>query len=227
MDEKNMPVDEEFLKELTARRDEITEYIRQSDEPIVKLQKKIYRDTYIYMHRLATGNDNVNVIDIPTYGDGMALFEISLLNELIYERIFTRSLKKKSPMLYGLLKVYDRQFGKLYERDADIFFNDGLKAIAMENPSVEEKFRNFMAERIEMEYTEAALDYYVLGPVLSAMVKTEFLQLFCVLQSLDKKALSVEYEEIAKECARVICEDETLSEAMACKVREHYFNVEV
>ena len=109
------------------------------------------------------------------------VFPVLLLNELIYGRLSYTCTPKRNPVMHELITTYKKQFGGLYEKEAEGFWREKWKELCMEYPNMPQIVLAYESYLIQQTYCGAYETYYLIGPVILTSVCIELLMLFLVV----------------------------------------------
>ena len=118
-----------------------------------------------------------------------AFFPMEFLNDMIYQDLSDPFLIFRNPDFFKLLEHYKKKFGAVLTQDADAFFQQKVEMMETKYPNLPQKYRAYFSYCIQETYCQAYEDYYLLGPLMKAILYTQFLMLFDVSEFLCNKTL--------------------------------------
>lgn len=112
--------------------------------------------------------------------NNVPLIPFSFINTLIYQNLPDAYMVLYHMKMYKLVTSYKKQFGKLGEDSADRAFAGTFDSICEEYPWLMPKMKEYLSYKLQMNYLNASVDYYVIEPVFMAMLNVQFLMLFII-----------------------------------------------
>ncbi len=104
-----------------------------------------------------------------------------ILNHIDYGYIQIRE-----PRLYYFVKRYMKLFSGMTVDGADKYFDDEMKKLVLTHPEYELRYRSHFSYLIMQLYPGAFENYFMLRQMLFAFLYVELLQLFDLLEYLEK-----------------------------------------
>ncbi|MCQ2525178.1 MAG: flagellin lysine-N-methylase [Lachnospiraceae bacterium] len=151
-------------------------------------------------------------------------FPMSFINELIYQNIPEDYLMMYHPKVYKLLKSYKRQFGKITESSADRAFMGNWKDICEKHSWLSDKIKSYFSYKLQMNYLNASIDYYVLEPVLLAMLNVQFLMVLVITADGKGDELSPKkFAELIAENERLLSHNKVFNSEAMQRIRSELF----
>ena len=151
-------------------------------------------------------------------------YPMSFVNELIYQNLPEAYLATYHPKINRLIKSYKKQFGKVTESYADDFFLDRWNGICEKYRWIEKKLKSYFSYKLQMNYLNAAIDYYVLEPVLLAMINVQFLMMWAIIEDGEDKTMTLDhFAELIAENERLISHNKVFNADVMAKVRSDLF----
>ena len=127
------------------------------------------------------------------------------INNIIYSEFEEGYLILYHRSALKLINAFKKKYGKLYEKDADAFFMEKWKELTGKYEWLEGKFKSYLSYKIQMNYPGAGIDYYIIEPVLMAMVSAEILRMFIITHTQMGNDLNM------NDLSGLICECERLT----------------
>lgn len=127
------------------------------------------------------------------------------INNIIYSEFEEGYLILYHRSALKLINAFKKKYGKLYEKDADAFFMEKWKEITGRYEWLEEKYKSYLSYKLQMNYPGAGIDYYIIEPVLMAMVSAEILRMFIITHTQMGNDLNM------NDLSGLICECERLT----------------
>jgi len=237
---------EDFVCDLRNDLDSVLDYLWDTDESLWILERNIFVHVFaMHQHLVRDDVEGARFIpfDIETLTDviedtlpailktrlekeseNYPFFPMSFINELIYQSIPEDYLMVHHPKVYKLFKSYKRQFGQITESGADRAFMGNWKDICADNEWLMEKMKSYFSYKLQMNYLNAAIDYYVLEPVLLAMLNVQFLMVMIITADGKGDSLSVEYfAELIAENERLLSHNKVFNSDAMQKIRNELF----
>ena len=207
--------DPEFLLHLMKDRENILDFLWRDtdsieDEPLAIIGKMQDVLDYAYVKQNYFGRDSqayakavelpVDKKEIEKWQDAgefwrnraeetRMVFPFLLLNELIYGRLSYTCTPKRNPVMHELITTYKKQFGGLYEKEAEGFWKEKWKKLCKEYPEIPRIVLAYYSYLLQQTYCCAYETYYLIGPVILISVCTELFMLFLVSSFLDGQIL--------------------------------------
>lgn len=230
-----------FLEFLNESRGIILNYLWRADD----YEKAVY-DIYEYIYAVnhlvsldkldqlesktgAPGDGKIKsnfiIPKISRMDDCAPFYPIWFVNEIIYERFSHSRLKKSNRFLYDLVNDYKKLFGDLTEKQADFDIRRKLDEMLEAQPELNDFFRVYFSYLIQQTYCKSYEDYYVLGPVLLAIMDLQLVMIF-VLTHFMKHGNRIELADLAAVLAnteRGIRHNLTLNDDILFKIRKQFF----
>lgn len=157
--------------------------------------------------------------------DCAPFYPVWFVNEIIYERFSHSKLKKNNRFLYDLVRDYKKLFGDVTEKQADFYMRKALDAMLEKQPELNEFFKAYFSYLIQQTYCKSYEDYYVLGPVLLAIMDLQLVMTF-VLTYFMAHGEHIEPADLAAVLAnteRGIRHNLTLNDDILYKIRKQFF----
>jgi len=195
-----------FLSYLFADREKILDYLwRQEDSNLIQDMRDMYRyvyweHTYLMRDRLVElQRANRAILEFHAEEKGGAFppalfYPITIMNDIIYQRLWYTLLPLRNAYLYKGIKAYDRQFGKLGVGQADAYLSKQMEKLLMEKPHLKKKYRSYLSFLLQEMYMEAYEDYYLIGHLLLAYLYVQALMIFDLAEYLQYGDLTQEME---------------------------------
>ncbi len=156
--------------------------------------------------------------------DDLPLIPVSFINEIIYAEFSDWYLITCHPGSYKLIRAYKKRFGKLYEKEADEFFNDKLTGLFEKYTWLEDKLKSYFSYKLQMIYIGASIDYYLLEPVFMALVSEAFLMIFIVTAAESGDELTLDrLSELISENDRLFWHNVSFRDRVMQRVRDKLF----
>lgn len=230
---------ESFLSFLREDRAKILDYLWNENE-FTKAVSEIYRSTYIKNQYISRDNiEKAKQVAISTdknaqfefivpklsrIEDSYAFYPIWFVNEIIYEKFVHNKMKKNNRFLYDLIKSYEKQFGDLSQTEADAFFVTELEKMMKAQPELKVFFVAYFSYLIQQMYAKAYEDYYILGPILLAMIDVEFMLLFVLTFFKENKRIEpADLAAILANVERAVRHNLSLNDDILYKIRKQFF----
>lgn len=126
-----------------------------------------------------------------------AFFPMTFINELIYGNIPEEYLRRYHKLIYRLTKQYKKLFGGISESEADAFYDKKVRKVLEKNSRLENMLFQYFSYKLQMNYINAAVDYYVLEPVILSILNVQFLMLFIIVFVEEKENGCIDKRELA------------------------------
>lgn len=210
--------DKTFLDFLIKDREKIDKFIWESDLTLTDI---IY-DLYFYIYRehslivrnhideckdLRIEEDNKKLDDADFLKanrlsedegikkPGFSFFPIKMMDRMIIYHVNYGNLSIREPEFYKILKHYDELFKDRKISILDDFFNESMKKIIEEKPSLLMKYKSYFSYNINQLYLKSYETYFILRQFLFSVLYTEFLMLFDLAETFhNKRPLTIEEE---------------------------------
>lgn len=159
----------------------------------------------------------------PLY-DGQSLIPTGFINKIIYSEFADFYLILYHRKALKIINTFKKKYGRIYESDADSFFTEKWKGITEKYEWLEGKFKGFLSYKLQMNYPEAGCDYYLIEPVLMAMISAEMLRMFVITRyemtgGLDMESLA----ELICECERLTSHNIPFRKSVMERARKELF----
>ncbi len=154
----------------------------------------------------------------------LSFFKIQMLDRCIIECIDHGYTRLREPKLYPLIRKYMEFFSKLEVEEADRFFDRQVRAICEENHTFDMKYRSYFSLNLQSLYLQAYSSYHILREFLFAVLYTELVMLFDVVEYLWKGALPdrARQEELIVVFERGVRHNPQLTESLLAVIREDF-----
>lgn len=185
--------DPKFLEFLLQDRERILDFLWKKERPLHEQMQAIYayarqENDWISRNRMEHLAETKLSYDPIEQGDyyirrpgGYAFFSIATMDHMLLNYVNYGGLWLRNPKLYDLIRRYNRCFRKMEVSRADVFFHERVEAMLREQPDLEDKYRSYLSYNLQQLYPQAYENYFVLRQVLLALLYTQFLMLFDVL----------------------------------------------
>lgn len=157
-----------------------------------------------------------------------AFYPIKMMNEFFYRWFDNPRRMKENPLMEKYVSDYRKIFGKLYEHEADSFFEKNMKKMLVEFPEYEMVFCSYYSYILQQEFVKSYEDYYMIKSTLLAPFYTEFLMLIFLVEHLTNRQQSPEKPLSREEQAKILMAVEkalrhnySLEEIIIKKIREY------
>ena len=206
--------DKEFLDFLIKDREKILDFLWKEDKPfadiIYDLYYYVYREHSIIVRNKLSELTNIKIEDDNTVIDdaeflkeqakldkktGYAFFSIKMMDRMIINHVNYGNLSIREPEFYKILKHYDKLFGDRNVNSLDSYFDCEMKKMISENPSLLLKYRSYFSYNINQLYLKSYETYFILRQFLFAILYTEFLMIFDLAETVNKKRPLTKEEE--------------------------------
>lgn len=149
---------------------------------------------------------------------------MSLINSLMYNKLPETYLGMYHPKMLMLVLNYRRQFGKVLVNNADRAFKGTWDDLCEKYDWLADKIKNYFSYKLQMNYLNAAVDFYVLEPVLLAMLNTQFLMIFIITYCGGKKPLTrAKFAELLSETEKLLSHNTVFCKEAMQEIREELF----
>lgn len=111
-------------------------------------------------------------------GEGFIFFPMVLMNEHIYGVLEDSRIMFREPYLYKILKNYKKQFGKLWEYEADEYFGREIEKLFRACPEAERIAGAYFGYTIMQSMLASGEDYYFIKHVVMAAVLVQYFIIF-------------------------------------------------
>ena len=151
-------------------------------------------------------------------------FPMSFINELIYQNIPEEYLKMYHPKMHKIIKSYKKQFGKITESGADRAFMGNWYDICEKYDWLMDKMKSYFSYKLQMNYLNASIDYYVLEPVLLAMLNVQFLMVLIITADGRGDEFDLaKFAEFIAENERLLSHNKVFNSEAMQKIRNELF----
>lgn len=227
--------DQEFLQFLLEDRNQILDYLWNEEksyfyENLILKMDSIYRYVYEeYMHILSGEFEEARKLkilaaDISSDGHTKSrktFYPVSMLNEILYEW-FDGSVRSLENMrFHQLFTEYKKQFGKLYEKDADAYYERQMKRLLKKYPEYGKIFYSYYSYLLQETYLRGYGDYYIIKSILMSNLFTQYLMLFFLVNENSKKT-NFDLPILIMTVEKALRHNESLEELMLKKIREKF-----
>jgi len=220
--------DEGFLKFLRKDRGKILDYFWGSSRSLPLLWQDIY--AYVYKEHeviMRKGFEEVPDVEISAVRGrdfGYAFFSVQSIDRMIIDHIDYGVLCIRDPKFYHLIKSYNLHFRKQSIRGLDDRYSKAVKEMLRNCPGYEEKYRSYFSYNIQQLYLKALESYLVLREFLFAVLYTQLLITFDLVEYLDTKApASLERQaEILMLCEQGIRHNPSLTKNLLEIIRQDF-----
>lgn len=159
----------------------------------------------------------------PLY-DGQMFVPAGFINNIIYSEFADFYLILYHRKALKLINRFKKKYGRIYESDADSFFMEKWKEITGKYEWLEGKFRSYLSYKLQMNYPEAGCDYYLIEPVLLAMVSAEILRMFVITQYEMTSEFDMDnFAELLCECERLTSHNIPFRKSVMERARKELF----
>lgn len=227
--------DQNFLKFLLEDREQILDYLWNEEttfsyENLTNKMNCIYKYVYEeYMHILSDELEeakNLNILDTDiTYSEHAkaqkTFYKISMLNEILYEW-FDNSVRTFENMrFHQLFSEYKKQFSKLYENEADAYFEKQMKKLLKKHPEYGKLFYSYYSYLLQESYLRGYGDYYIIKSVLLSNLFTQYMMIFFLVNENSSKT-NFNLALLIMTVEKALRHNESLEELMLKKIREKF-----
>lgn len=152
---------------------------------------------------------------------GLPLIPMGFINELLYQNLPDAYLLLYHPKMYKLINSYKRQYSRVLESEADRAFKGTWDDLAENYGWLEDYMKLYFSYKLLMKMPEASIDYYIIEPMLIAMVDVQFLMLFIITWcGLDKPFDEDTFAVLLSENERLLSHNPAFEAAVMQKVRD-------
>ena len=184
-----------FYYFLKADRERMLDHIWESGEELAACWQTLYAFVYkkhdlIVMEKfeeaervvLSNREEDLGMYYLnrePTY----AFFSIRTIDRMILNQIDYGNLRRRERAFYNLIHSYRKRFSSFYVEEADRFFDQKIRE--MMEAGYGGKYRSYFAYCIQQLYLRAYETYHVLKEFLFAVLYTQLLMMFDLVDYLD------------------------------------------
>lgn len=237
---------DDFVSDLRADLDEVLGYLWNAEESLWIIERNIFAHVYA-MHLHLVRDDIEGARYMPFEIEALEemseetwpailrerasedmgeypFFPMSFINELIYQNIPEDYLRLYHSKVYKLFKSYKRQFGQITESGADRAFMGNWMEICEKYDWLMDKMKSYFSYKLQMNYLNASIDYYVLEPVLLAMLNVQFLMVFII--TADGKGDRITkglFAELIAENERLLSHNKVFNSEAMQRIRNELF----
>lgn len=239
---KIVGADEGFLKHLAEDRTRLIDYIYSSDEEFFDIINNIF--DYVYAKNQYISRNKIEeskALKLPLPADELAdngvpgisespgtyaIFPVRFINEIIYYNLTDYNIKFKNPYMFKTVQLYKKYFKNIKESDADSFFTNRVEEMFHKHSELKGIIHNYFAYLILQNYCAAAMDYYVVGPIMLAMFHTQ-----CLLTAMVSRFLSgasmdeVDVASIISSTEKAVRHNPSFDERVIRQIRQEFFDV--
>ena len=239
-------VDESFEDQLIADLEAILDELWKDGITVEEAEKRIFTHIYIEHLKLVRGEtddmakplfsyeyiEEIHPGEIPfilkertkPVYDGLMFIPAGFINNIIYSEFADFYLVLYHRNALKIINGFKKKYGRIYEDDADSFFMEKWREITGKYEWLEDKFRSYFSYKLQINYPEAGSDYYLIEPVLMAMISTEILRMFVITQYEMTNDLDMEkYAELICECERLTSHNIPFRKSVMERARKELF----
>lgn len=200
--------DEKYCKLLMKASEEILDFWWKDDLMLPEKMQHIYEFTYVIQETLVTkGRDAANNITIPLSNElkakicikhspgkcaGYAFFSMELVDHLIFKWMANRSINNSSKFIREMVACYEASFGQLEINKADTIFCEKVERMFVNDGNLKTLFQSYFAYLLQQTFCQAYEDYYIIKPMLLALLHTQILLVLFVAKTEESGTLSDE-----------------------------------
>lgn len=187
--------DEEYLHDLLNIRKEILTLVSKKEYSIERINYILKE----YAKALQLSYANYSERPSLSFYENKAgeyYIDAYLADKLVTGGLYHTLLKKASPFLYYLFKLYFKNFDKLTPKEAETHAKKLIEKMYEACPEVRNILRAFYKYHYISEFLFAYEDYSFLKNTYMAIIHNHFLELFLALYYMDKGSLNL--DEIAE-----------------------------
>lgn len=111
-----------------------------------------------------------------------AFYKIRTIDRMLLNHIDYGYIQIREPKLYYFVKLYLKRFSSMTVDGADEYFDERIRSIMKKHPSYEMRYRSYFSYLIQTLYPLAFESYFILRQLLFAILYTQLLMLFDLLE---------------------------------------------
>ena len=155
-------------------------YVHRQHDPLMQDDREGMEQVDFSWDKRVQGKYAVD--GVPSY----AFYKIKTLDRMILNHIDYGYIQIREPRLYYFVKRYMKLFSGMTVDGADKYFDDEMKKLVLTHPEYELRYRSYFSYLIMQLYPGAFENYFMLRQMLFAFLYVELLQLFDLLEYLEK-----------------------------------------
>lgn len=186
-----------FVEYLCTLREQILDYFWSENE---NMDVKVHRifDFANEVHKYIALDEIDKAKNLEIYKQssrtlsGYAFLPISVLNKHIYGVMDESGIIVREPVIYKLMKRYKHYFGKLWEYEADAYFDKQIREMFASRPDIYRLVRAYFGYNVQQNIMVSCDDYYVLKQIAMSAVMTQYYMVFLLVAYMDGDTLDTD-----------------------------------